>query len=219
MFEVPGPAVENLVGAESTGVVEASFRGCADHVCTAKTGKLRSQVTDASGGSVDEHTLTLLEPAPLEKALPGAERSERDRSAGHVVDRRGFRRQHIRGHCDVVSGGAVAVEGRQRIDRFADRHRANVRGDGGDDARELVGGDGRETVHGPVELVARYRRCMHPDERLSRIRTWRLDPLRYQPLRSGRTQSDRFHQHEAIHALRLTFSPGRYLRASSSRAV
>src|SRR5262249_49850556 len=127
------------------------------------------EVADAAGRTVDQHALTGLEPTMIEQRLPGAERSEWNGRALDMVERLGFRREHVGRNGRVLSGHPVTVERGQGPDGLARRDAVDVRSDGRDDSGELVRGRRRQPVDGPVELVARDRRRVDTDECLSRL--------------------------------------------------
>jgi len=139
------------------------------------------EVAHAARGSGDQHALALGQRAVVEQALPRTERGKGNRGALHVVERPRLAHEQFFRDGGELGRHPVAVERRQGIDRFAV-----------DDARELVGGNRRQPVLRPLELVPGDRRCAHLYQRLAGRRPrrvhlldhQRVDPLAMEPYRA-----------------------------------
>jgi hypothetical protein len=66
-------------------------------------------------------------------------------------------RQQVGREGDVFGGDAVAIERRQREHLVVDGDAGDAVSELDDDARELVGGNRRQAIDGPAELVASDR--------------------------------------------------------------
>ena len=159
--------VDHDVGAELACALHAGRGRRRGHVGAVAGGQRRGELADAAGGPVDEDPLARSEPAVVEQPLPGAERSERHGRRLGVAERTRLGREQLGRDRRVLGGDPVAVECGHPVHLVADGHVVDAGAEGDDDARQLVGGDRREPVDGPFELVARERRRVDADERLS----------------------------------------------------
>jgi hypothetical protein len=142
-------------------------------------------MTDAARGTGDQDAFPLLQPAVLEQTLPGAQGRERDRRARNVVQGARLGSEEIRLDGGVLGRDAVAVERGEREAGLADRDALYIGSQGSHDARELVGRDRGEPVHGPGQLVSRDGGGVDVDECLAGARRGRLDVVQRQAVEAA----------------------------------
>jgi hypothetical protein len=165
------------------------------HVGAVAGGQRRGELADTAGGAVDEHPLARCEPAVLEQRLPGAERRERHGRRLGVAERTRLGREQLGRDCGVVGGDPVAVERCHPVNLITNRHVVDAVPEGDHNAGQLVRGDCRKPVDGPLQLIARERRSVDAYEHLSRARLRNRDLLADELSRSaGRPQDDRPHR-------------------------
>src|ERR671936_2301103 len=120
---------------------------------TASSKRSRSTSMNASAPSacsMDEHRLTGLEMPMVEQRLPGGQPSHRDGSRLDMAQGRGLGCEVPCLDRDVLRCCSVAVPVGEPEDRLTDaRARCSV-AEGGDDARDLVGGDNRAAIVPPA---------------------------------------------------------------------
>ena len=191
----PGRVVDDDVGAELPCALHAARRRRRGHVGAVAGGQRRGELADTAGGPVDEHPLARGEPAVLEQPLPGAERRERHGRRLDVAERTRLGREQLGRDRGVVGGDPVAVKRGHSVNLVTDGQAVDAGPEGDDDAGQLVGGDRRKPVDGPLELVARERRSVDTNERLSVARRRCRDLLEDQLLGpAGGSQHDRSHR-------------------------
>jgi hypothetical protein len=214
VLELGAGSVERLLGSELARPLHARSGRGADHMRAAPARELGREMSDAAGGSVDQHSLAFLQAAVVEQSLPGGQPGERDRRALDIGERARLRRKHLDRHDRVLRRRAVAVEARERVNGVADRETGRIPAESGDRSRQLVGGGRRQTVERPVELVPRDRRRVDADECLTGARIGDLSLLdRERVEAAGSAQTDRGHRrHLGLHMGRLV------IQASSRRS-
>jgi hypothetical protein len=157
-------------------------------VGAATAGQLHGKSAHRPGGAGDQHALARAQGAVVEQPLPGGERRQRYRSGLGVPEVGRPAHQQLLRHHREVGGHTVAVEGREREHPRAGRDARDALAQLRHHAGELVRGDRGQAVHRPLELVARDRRRVHPDERLAPPGPWALGLLEGELLRSRQPQ-------------------------------
>ena len=187
----PGGVVDDDVGAELPCALDAARRRRGGHVGAVAAGQRRGELADPAGGPVDEHALARGEPAVLEKPLPGAERGERHGGRLGVAERTRLGREQLGRDRGVVGRDSVAVERGHPVHLVTDGQPVDAGPEGSHDAGQLIGGDRREPVDWPLELVARERRRVDAHERLVRRPAPGSRPARGPAVRARRRRAAR----------------------------
>src|SRR5439155_24977443 len=98
LFEPNVLIVNDLIRPKVEQEVAVLSRRGADHVRTVPAGHLNRKAANASGGAVDEHTLTWRKSRVLEVGLPSRGRGKRVGDRRHELKCRGLRRYVGGGH-------------------------------------------------------------------------------------------------------------------------
>src|SRR4051794_29951931 len=150
-----------------------------------------------AGRAMNQRPLALGESAVVEERLPGAERRQRHRRRLGVAERSRLGREHRDRDRGVVSGYSVTVERGHPEHLVTDGHTLTAGPEGSHDAGQLIRGDRRKPVDGPLELVARERRGADAHQRLSEARSRHRDLLADQLLgAAGSSQNHRSHRRQ-----------------------
>ena len=196
------PIINDLIRPKAEQEV-AVFRRCrADRVGPVPTGDLNGKAANPAGGAVDQHALTRRKPRVIEEGLPDRQRRKRDGGRLRVINCLWLRRQIGGVDRDILRGGAISAERRQRVDRVADRHIADAVPHTFDHARNLVSrdcGQARRSVAIRVrlrigQLRRRNARGVNSNERVSCTQRGLGRVLVYKLLRAALSmESNGFH--------------------------